>query len=71
MLFVFFIVIVRAFVTELSQISSFSLLISSELWLSGYDDGLVIWRPCGVGGLNPTVDKIFFCNVHLFRVPCR
>ena len=43
-------------------------LISSELWPSGYNGGLVIWRPCGVGGSNPTVGKIF-CNVHLFRVP--
>ena len=34
-------------------------LISSELWLSGYNGGLVIWRPCGVSGSNPTVDKIF------------
>ena len=44
-------------------------LISSELWPSGdtCNGGLVIWRPCGVGGSNPTVDKIF-CNVHLFRV---
>ena len=33
-----------------------------------YNGGLVIWRPCGVGGSNPTVDTIF-CNVHLFRVP--
>ena len=30
--------------------------------------GLEIWRPCGVGGSNPTVDKIF-CNAYLFRVP--
>ena len=29
------------------------------------DCQLLPWR---VGGLNPTVDKIF-CNVHLFRVP--
>ena len=43
-------------------------LISSELWPSGYNGGLVIWVPCGVGGSNPTVDKSF-CNVHLFRVP--
>ena len=42
---------------------------SSELWPSDYNGGLVIWRPCGVGGSNPTVDKIFFCNVHLLRVP--
>ena len=35
------------------------LLVSSELWPSGYDGGLVIWRPCGVGGSNPAVDKIF------------
>ena len=42
--------------------------ISSELWLSGNYGGLVIWRPCGVCGSNPTVDKIFG-NVHLFRVP--
>ena len=41
---------------------------SSELWPSGYNGGLVIWRPCGVCGSNPTMDKIF-CNVHLFRVP--
>ena len=43
-------------------------LISSELWPSCYNGGLVIWRSCGVGGSNPTVDKIF-CNVHWFRVP--
>ena len=43
-------------------------LISSAWWPSGYNDGLVIWRPCGVDGWNPTVDKIF-CNVLLFRVP--
>ena len=42
--------------------------ISSELWSSGDNGGLVIWRPCCVGGSNPTVDKIF-CNVHLFHVP--
>ena len=34
-------------------------IISSELWPSGYNGGLEIWRPCGVGGSNPTVDKIF------------
>ena len=44
------------------------ILISSKLCPSGYDGGLVIWRPWGVGGSNPTVGKIF-CNVHLFRVP--
>ena len=43
--------------------------LSNELWPSGYDGGLLIWRLCGTGGSNPTVDKIF-CNVHLFRVPC-
>ena len=43
-------------------------LISSELWSSGENGELVIWRSCGVGGSNPTVDKIFF-NVHFFRVP--
>ena len=42
--------------------------ISSEMWPSGYNGGLVIWTPCGVGDSNPAVDKIF-CNVHLFRVP--
>ena len=42
--------------------------ISSEFWPSGYNDGLVIWGPCGVVGSNPTVDKIF-CNVHLLCVP--
>ena len=41
---------------------------TSDNWPSGKDDRLVIWRPCGVGGSNPAVDKIF-CNVHLFRVP--
>ena len=43
-------------------------LISSELWLSGDNGGLVIWRPCGVDGSNPTVDKIFVmltCSVFL------
>ena len=44
-------------------------LISSELWPSGYNGGLVIWRLCGVGGSNPTVDDKIFLNVHLFRVP--
>ena len=34
-------------------------LISSVLWSKGDNGGLVIWRPCGVGGSNPTVDKIF------------
>ena len=43
-------------------------LISSELWRSGYYYGLVIWRPSGVGGSNPNVDKVF-CNVNLFCVP--
>ena len=43
-------------------------LIPSEWWPSGEIGGPVIWRPCGVGGSNPTVNKIF-CNVHLFRVP--
>ena len=43
-------------------------LISSELWPSGYNGELVIWRPCGVGDSNPTVEKIF-CNVHFFRAP--
>ena len=43
-------------------------LISSELWPNGYNGGLVIWIPCGVGVSNPTVDTIF-CNVYLFRVP--
>ena len=43
-------------------------LISSELWPSGYNDGLVIWRPCDVGGSNPTVDKILFLKVYLFLV---
>ena len=43
-------------------------LISSELWSSGDNGGLVIWRPCGVGGSNSTVGKIF-CIVRLFRVP--
>ena len=43
-------------------------LISSKLWPSDYNGGLVILRPCGIGGSNPIVDKIF-CNVHLFRVP--
>ena len=38
------------------------------MWPSGYNGGLVIWRPCGGGSSNPTVDK-FFCNVLLFRVP--
>ena len=37
----------------------------SELLSSGDNGGLVIWRPCGVGGLNPTEGKIFFCNVEL------
>ena len=35
----------------------------------GYAGELVIWRPCGVGGTNPTLDKIFK-YVHLLRVPC-
>ena len=35
------------------------LYLTIELWPSGYDGGLVIWRPCRVGGSNPTVDKIF------------
>ena len=35
---------------------------------SGESGGLEIWRPCDIGGSNPTMDKIF-CNVHLFRVP--
>ena len=42
--------------------------ISSELWRSGYNVGLVIWMPFGVGGSNPTVDKIFLmltCSVFL------
>ena len=43
-------------------------LISSKLWSSVDNGGLVIWRPCGVGGSNPTVDKTF-CNGHLFHVP--
>ena len=43
-------------------------LISSKLWPSGYNGGLVIWRPSGVCVSNPTVDKIF-CNVHLLPVP--
>ena len=33
--------------------------ISSELWSSGDNGGLLIWRPCGVGGSNPTVEKMF------------
>ena len=33
--------------------------ISIELWSCGEDGGLVTWRPCRVGGSNPTVDKIF------------
>ena len=37
---------------------------------SGKDSRLVIWRPCRLGGSNPTADKIFG-NVHLFRVPLR
>ena len=41
-------------------------LISSELWPSGYNVRLVILRPCGVGGSNPTAEKIL-CNGHLFR----
>ena len=36
--------------------------------ISGYDDGLVNWRPCRFGSSNHTVDKIFY-NVYLFRVP--
>ena len=45
-------------------------LISSELWPSRdtCNGELVIWRPCGVGGSNPTVDKIFVmftCSVFL------
>ena len=40
----------------------------NELWTSGYNNGLVIWRLWRVGGSNPTVHKIF-CNVYLFRVP--
>ena len=43
--------------------------LSSELWPSGYDGRLVIWRPCRAGGSNPTVVKIFFliciCSVFL------
>ena len=42
--------------------------ISSELWPSGYNGGLVNWRSCSVGGSNPTVDKVFFlftCSVFL------
>ena len=35
-------------------------LISSEWWPSGENGGLVISRPCGVAGSNPTVVKIFF-----------
>ena len=38
-------------------------------WPSGENGGLVILRPCGLGGSNPTVNKIFFCNIHLFHVP--
>ena len=40
----------------------------NKLWPSGCNGGLVIWRPCGVGGSNPTVYN-FFCNVYLFSVP--
>ena len=40
----------------------------SDWWPSGESGGLVIWRPCGIGGSNPTVNRIF-CNVDLFRVP--
>ena len=43
-------------------------LVTLEKWPSGTDDRLVIWRPCRLGGSNPTEDKIF-CNVHLFGVP--
>ena len=42
--------------------------ILSELWPIGYNGGHVIWRPCGVDGSNPTVDR-HFGNVHLFRGP--
>ena len=34
-------------------------LITLENWPSGKDGRLVIWRPCRLGGTNPTVDKIF------------
>ena len=43
-------------------------VLSSELWPSFYNGGVVIWRPCGVCGSNPTVDKIFVmftCSVFL------
>ena len=33
--------------------------ISSDWWPSGESGGLEFLRPCGVGGSNPTVDKIF------------
>ena len=36
----------------------FNSFISIELWPSGYDGGLVSWRPCRVGDSNPIVDKI-------------
>ena len=35
-------------------------LISSEWWRGGENGGLIILRPCGVGGSNLTVNKIFF-----------
>ena len=44
-------------------------LISSELWSSGDNGGLVILRPCRLNESNPTVGKIFFvmfsCSVFL------
>ena len=43
-------------------------LISSDWWPSGESGGLEFLRPCGVGGSNPTVDKIVY-NAYLFRVP--
>ena len=48
--------------------SSLFLLILSELWPSGYDVGLVIWRPRCVGDSKYILLGQIFCNVHLFQV---
>ena len=44
-------------------------LISSELWSSGENGGLVIWRPVLMDRNLPWTS--FFCNVDLFRVSRR